>query len=115
MRNAEEQVKTLGTILQEIERHHWRSSLFAEADVQLTPSIRAQVAETDRYTQEPLEPVHPALRRLLSVQDVQGIVSNALQLEPNATVSQLVEALQCYVSKDAFIDFAAKRGASPRH
>ncbi len=90
-------MKTLGKLLQEIDRHHWQSSLFVEADVQLTPSIRAQVAETDRYTQEPLEPVDPALRRLLSVQ------------ESSAT------HFQYYVSKDAFIDFAAKRAASPRN
>lgn len=108
-------MKTLGKLLQEIDRHHWESSLFVESDVQLSVLSRAQIVKTDPYTLEPLEFVEPTLRQLLSVQDVQGIVSNALQQEPHATVAQLVEALQYYVSKDAFIDFAAKRGASPRH
>lgn len=46
-----------------------------------------------------------SLRELLSVQDVQGIVSNARQQLPSATSEQLVEALQYDVLKDAFIDF----------
>lgn len=114
MRKPAAQAKTLGTILQEIEDHHWQSLLFVEADVQLTPSTRVQVVERDKDTREPLQPVDPALRRLLSVSDVRDIVINAMQQVPNATVGQLVEALQYYVSKDAFIDFAAMRGASSR-
>lgn len=100
-------MKTLGALLQEIDRHHWESSFFVEADVRLSASTRAQVVKTDLYTLEPLEPVEPALRRLLSVQDVQGIVSNARQQLGSASIGQLVEALQYYAINDAFIDFAA--------
>jgi hypothetical protein len=49
--------------------------------------------------------VPASLRELLSVQDVQGIVSNAGQQLPSATSEQLVEALQYDVLKEAFIDF----------
>jgi len=100
-------VKTLGALLREIDRHHWEDSLFVEADARLSASTRSQVVKTDPYTLEPLEPVEPALRRLLSVQDVQGIVSNARQQVASATVAQLIEALQYYVFNDAFVDFAA--------
>ena len=78
--------------------------MFVETDVQLAPANRAQVVRADTYTREALEPVPAALRELLSVQDVQGIVSNARQQLPSATPDQFVEALQDYVLKDAFID-----------
>ena len=105
-------MKTLGELLQEIERHHWESGLFVESDVQLASSNRAQVVRTDPYTREALEPVHASLRELLSVQDVQDIVSIARQQLPSATPEQLVEALQYYMLKDAFLDFrkAKRRG-----
>ncbi|MDP3233790.1 MAG: hypothetical protein Q8S33_10795 [Myxococcales bacterium] len=98
-------MKTLGELLQEIDQHHWQSSVFVETDVQLAPSNRAQVVRTDRYTGEALEPVAASLHKLLSVADVRDIVSNARQQLPSATPEQLVEALQYYVLKDAFIEF----------
>jgi hypothetical protein len=98
-------VSTLGELLRAIDGFHWESSLYLEADVKLTASVKAQVVRTDPYSLEPLENVPPHYRRLLSVQDVQGIVSNARQQLGMPTTEQLVEALQYYVTKDAFIEF----------
>ncbi len=104
-------MKTLGELLQEINLHPWQSALFVETDVQLAPTNRAQIVRTDDFTQEPLEPVAPMLSQLLSVQETQDIVSNARQQLAKPTTEQLVEALQYYVLKDAFIEFAKpKRG-----
>ncbi|MBL8918239.1 MAG: hypothetical protein JNJ54_05225 [Myxococcaceae bacterium] len=104
-------MSTLGELLRAIDGFHWESSLYLEPDVKLTAAVKAQVVRTDPYSLEPLEDVPPQYRRLLSVQDVQGIVSNARQQLGKPTTAQLVEALQYYVTKDAYLEFPQpKRG-----
>ncbi len=104
-------MSTLGEVLRTIDEFHWESSLYLESDVKLMASVNAQVVKTDPYSLEPLEDVPTQYRRLLSVQDVQGIVSNARQQLGKPTTEQLVEALQYYVTKDAYLEFPKpKRG-----
>ena len=101
---------TLAQILREIGDHHWESSLYVQADVKLGASVKAQVVKTDPYTLEALEPVPANYRRLLSVQDVRGVVDNARQQLAVPTADQLVEALQYYVLRDAFLQIPRAPG-----
>jgi hypothetical protein len=97
--------KTLGAVLQGAPEHSWRSSLYLETEVEWRPQTRAQVVQTDRFTLEPIESVEPGLRRVLSMQDVQQVVTNARAQVATPTIEQLVEALRYYALKDAFITF----------
>jgi hypothetical protein len=99
---------TLGNILNQAEKYLWTSSLYIEAETKWDARTRAQVVETDDYTLEPLEPVATGLRRVLSMQDVQQVASNAKAQLSMPTTDQLIEALRYYVLKDAFVTFALK-------
>ena len=98
----------LGTILEGAPEYSWTASLYLQPETSWSKRTIAQVVETDRYTREPAEPVVAGLRRVLSMQDVKGVVLNARAQRAQVSTEELVEALRYYALKDAFINFTRK-------
>jgi len=99
---------SLGDALERAEEYAAGWELYVESETFWNPGTRAQIVAMDRYSGEPIEPVAPGLRRVLSVLDVQDVVLNARAQVGQVTRNQLVEALRYYALRDAFITFSSR-------
>lgn len=94
---------TLGENLEDVSKCEWTSSPCFEPEAQWRARTRGQVVATESFKLAQLTRVEERLRRLLSIHDVQAVVTNTRAQVARPTTEQLVEALRFYVLRDAFI------------
>lgn len=100
---------TLCEALSVADRLSLDADLFLPFDEVWGPDTRCAVEMVDRYADVPEVPEVAArneLARALQVAQVQDIVVNARQQQPEVSAEELVAAFLFYYDRDAFIDFS---------
>lgn len=96
----------LGEVLRDPERFPWDYALYAHPDRAFDLAMPVLIWDVDDVEEDsdiPAEATALGFDYVLGMQTVQGIVSNALQQRPEASIDQLLEALDFYYRNDAFV------------
>ena len=98
---------TLGEVLQHAEGLPWRHALYLKQEDQWsvqTPAMVLDADEVEEDTEQSKAVSASGFRYVLNIQEVQGIVANAISQRPSPTSSDLLAAFFFYVRNDAFIE-----------
>jgi hypothetical protein len=82
-----------------------RSTWTLESDVYALDLKEIPPDVDDDEADLPDEAIAKGLRTVLTVEDFEDVVSNALQQKPNAGDEELFLALQYYLDHDAYLEF----------
>jgi hypothetical protein len=105
-----ERVITLAQALQLADDSSTEAALFLPADVEWTLDTPCFYLEIDRFEDREIPPpfaLQHGLSRVISMDQIQDIVSNARQQIINPTPEQLLSAFLFYYDRDAFINFGS--------
>jgi hypothetical protein len=107
--NMPNEIIDLANALTNAEQFLWKHALYLPAEEGWTPQSKAAILDPNECEPDQDEPEFARTNRLryaLSMRDIQGIVKNARQQKPNATLEDLFTAFLHYYDHDAFISFA---------
>lgn len=102
-----QQLINLSELLLSAEHLPWQSELFLPTGRVWTEDTKGAVLDTEDV-EDPDNPpfaVTYGLSCALGVSEIQDVVNNARQQDPNAGAAKLLQAFQFYHDNDAFIDF----------
>lgn len=99
----------LRNVLLYSEKFEWSDALFLIRDSMWTLNSECTVLDPDDVEddadEEPKFAAENNMKYALSMQDLQSIVDNAYQQNPNCTENDLLQAFLYYYDHDAFITF----------
>ena len=96
----------LGEVLRNPERFPWNYALYAAPDLPFElnlPVLIWDVDDVDENTDLPAEAKSLGMVYVLGMQTIQGIVSNAKEQRPEASIERLLDALDFYYRNDTFV------------
>ena len=111
---ASETTSTLGQVLRDADKISWTHALYLPYSVFWNLDTPCVVIDPDS-TNDGAENISRGgieFEYVLGIQQVQGIVRNALAQKPSASESDLLSAFIHYYDNDAFIEFALTKPAS---
>ena len=98
---------SLGEVLRDPDRFPWNDALYAAAASAFAEDLPVLVHDPDDVDDDvsdlPSEAAALGYEYVLGMQTVQSIVRNARQQRPEASTTDLLDALDFYYSNDAFI------------
>lgn len=94
-------------VIKNIEEFPWNKALFLAGQYpwnEDTPCAILDPDDSDDPDEDPEPARQQGLKYTLSVQDVQGVVENAKEQDPNVSLRRLLDAFNFYYRNDAYIE-----------
>src|SRR4051812_8064603 len=101
-------VTTLASVLESIASYRWSFAIFAEPQRPVSSSTRCAVLTVDDLSDAEGTPEFAqaqGMSYLVTVHQAQDVLENAREQKRNLTSDEMVQALEFYLSNDAFITF----------